>query len=169
VLRGVIAMSDASDNRPPPVWQRWMPRAGVIAAGFTALCCLGVAAALSMATSVGATFPTRDTSLRPLLAATLLFTALGRTLTFTRHRKPGPLIVTIAAGLWMCVLTFAVGASSRGAARHDAMGAHEDGASHQGLGGRSALVWFGLVVLIAAQVWDVFRMRVGRGSAAAAA
>lgn len=66
MLRGVNATTDASDNRPPPMWQRWMPRAGVIAAGFTALCCLGVAAALSLATSVGATFLTRDSSLRPL-------------------------------------------------------------------------------------------------------
>ena len=125
MLRGVNATTDASDNRPPPMWQRWMPRAGVIAAGFTALCCLGVAAALSLATSVGATFLTRDSSLRPLVAATLLFTALGSALTFTRHRKPGPLIATIAAGLWIYVFTFAVGASSHAVARDDAMGAHE--------------------------------------------
>lgn len=156
----MIAMSDASDNRPPPVWQRWIPRAGVIAAGFTALCCLGVAAGLSLATSVGATFLTRDSSLRPLLAATLLFTALGSALTFTRHRKPGPLILTIAAGLWIYVFTFAVGARSHAA---------EHGASHPGLGGRSALVWFGLAVLIAAQVWDMLGMRVGRRSARAVA
>ncbi len=74
MLRGVIALSDASDNGPPPMWQGWIPRTGVIVAGFTALCCLGVAAALSLATSVSATFLTRDSSLRPLLAATLLFT-----------------------------------------------------------------------------------------------
>lgn len=118
MLRGVNAKVDATDNRPPLVWQRWTPRAGVIATGFTALCCLGVAAALSLATSVGATFLTRDSSLRPLLAATLLFTGLGSALTFTRHRKPGPLILTIAAGLWIYVFKFAVGASSHAAERH---------------------------------------------------
>jgi len=65
VLRRVNARVDAS-GCPLPVWQRWIPRFGVIAAGFTALSCLGVAAALSLATSVGATFLTRDSSLRPL-------------------------------------------------------------------------------------------------------
>ncbi len=114
-------------------------------------------------------FLTRDSSLRPLLAATLVFTALGSALTFTRHREPGPLISTIAAGLWIYVFAFAVGASPHAAARDDAIGGHEHGASHPGLGGRSALVWFGLAVLIAAQVWDVLRMRVGRRSAGAAA
>jgi hypothetical protein len=123
-----------------------------------------------LAASVGATVLTRDRSLRPLLAATLLFTALGSALTFTRHRKPGPLILTIAAGLWIYVFTFAVGASSHAAERHDVTGAHDHGATHPGLGGgRSALVWFGLAVLIAAQMWDVLRVRVGRRSAGTAA
>ncbi len=62
----------------------------MIAAGFTALCCLGVAAALSLATSVGATFLTRDSSLRPLLTATVLLTALGSVLTFTLTATPAP-------------------------------------------------------------------------------
>jgi hypothetical protein len=61
--------------------------------------------------------------------------ALGSVLTFTRHRKPGPLIVTIAAGLWIYLFTFAVGASPDAAERHDTMGA--DVAPLSGWGSRS--------------------------------
>ena len=42
------------------VWQRGVTWASVVAAGFAALCCLGVSAALSLASAVGATFLTRE-------------------------------------------------------------------------------------------------------------
>lgn len=44
------------------VAQRWLPRAGLLSAAFTTLCCLGISAALSLATAVGASFLTRDAS-----------------------------------------------------------------------------------------------------------
>jgi len=54
---------------------------------------LGLAAALSLASSIGATFLTRDSSLRPVLIVTLAVTTLGTALTFWRHRSsPVPLL-----------------------------------------------------------------------------
>lgn len=136
----------------------------------TALCSLGVAAALSLAPrSAPPSSPATAASDRSFAAA-LLLTALGSTPTFSRHRNPSPLVLTIAAGLWIYVLTFVVGASSHAQARRDAVGDHGHGGSDQGLGGeRSALVWFGLAVLIAAQVRDVVRVQAGRRSAGPAA
>jgi hypothetical protein len=145
-----------------PLWQRLLPRVGAVAAGFTALCCLGISAALSLASSVGATFLTRDSSVKPLLAITLVVTALGSALTYWRHRHPGPLLLTVLAGAWVYLFTFVVETSSH-APMHDNMGhVHEHGAhlTHAGLtGGRRMLVWLGLAVLVAAQVWDVLRVR----------
>lgn len=162
--------ASADQEDPQPRWRRWAPRVGTLAAGFTALCCLGVAAALSLASSVGATFLTRDASLRPLLAGTLGFTALASALTFWRHRHPGPLILTVVAGLWVYVLTFVAGAPAHGGAAHDSMGGHEHGSAHPGIGGgRAALVWLGLAVLVGAQAWDVLRVRRSQRSLGAAA
>jgi len=53
------------------VAQRWLPRAGLLSAAFTTLCCLGISAALSLAAAVGVSFLTRDATLQPLLIVTL--------------------------------------------------------------------------------------------------
>lgn len=68
-----------------------MASLGAVAAGFTALCCIGVSAAVSLSTALGATFLTRDSTLRPLLAVTLAVTVAGSALTYTywrRRRRP---------------------------------------------------------------------------------
>lgn len=44
------------------------PRVGFVAAAITAVCCLGVSFAISFASSIGATFLTRDATPKPLLA-----------------------------------------------------------------------------------------------------
>ena len=77
-----------------PLWQRSLPRAGAVAAAFTTLCCLGFTAALSLASAVGATFLTRDATLKPLLVATIILTLVGSALTYRRHGNPLPLILT---------------------------------------------------------------------------
>ena len=82
----------------PTEWLSW---AGVVTSGFTALCCLGVSAAVSLATAAGATFLTRDSSLRPLLTASLAVTVVGSALTFWRHRRPGPPALTAVAAIWV--------------------------------------------------------------------
>ena len=143
-----------------PRWQRWLPRAGLIASGFTTMCCLGVAAAVSLATSVGATFMTNDSTLRPLLALTLTATVLASALTFWRHRNAGPVALTALAAGWVYWGVF--GASAN---HHDAMGdehgTHDQAVTtiHHGLTrGRRGFVWLGLMLLVGAQVWDVTRI-----------
>ena len=141
-------------------WRRVFTWASLVAAGLTALCCLGVSAALSLASAVGATFLTKDSSLRPILAATLALTVAASALTFARHRRPGPLIVTALAAISVYTVIFVVGAggSSGATAMADQMTNHAAG--HGGLGGgRLAVAWTGLAVLVAAQVWDVVSAR----------
>src|SRR6266853_3591905 len=98
-----------------PKWERAVSPVGVIAAGFTTLCCLGIAAVLSFASSIGATFLTRDSSLRPILIVTLAVTVVGSALTFWRYRQTvWPLALTVAASVWIYLVVFV----SRG---HDTM------------------------------------------------
>lgn len=157
--------SFGDDQRRRPFWQRLVPGAGLVAAGFTTLCCLGISAALSLATSVGATFLTTDRSLKPLLALTLLVTAIGSSLTFWRHRHPGPLLLTVFAGVWVYAFTFVIKSGAHAAMHDDMSHANHHGAqlTHAALsGGQRALVWLGLGVLITAQLWDVLRVRSAR-------
>ncbi len=151
-------MNDHAD----PKWERAVSPVGVIAAGFTTLCCLGIAAALSFASSIGATFLTRDSSLRPILIATLAVTAGGSALTYWRRRQTvWPLALTIAASVWIYLVVF--GSTSHDA-MHDNMADAHSAAVHQQVlsGGRQALAALGLVVLIGAQLWDLLRVRAQR-------
>lgn len=118
-----------------PLWQRALPRAGALAAAFTTLCCLGLTAALSLASAAGATFLTEDATLRPLLAATILLTLAGSALTYRRHRNPMPLILTALAGAWVFVFIFMIS------------------------GAPQPVVWAGLAVFLGVQVWDLFLIR----------
>lgn len=151
------------DLGTPTRWQRVISLGGLVAAGFTTLCCLGVAAALSLASSIGATFLTRDSALRPVLIATLAVTTLGSALTFWRHRNsPVPLLLTIVASVWIYTLVFAL--SSADHAMHDEMAdTHPAGGHvHHFSEGRQVLIWMGLVILVLAQVWDLLRTRRGK-------
>ena len=145
-------------------WKQAVGPLGTVAAAFTTLCCLGVSAAVSLGTSLGATFLTRDNALRPLLAATLGVTLAGSTLTLWRHRGlVWPLAATVAAaGLIYGGVYVGLGAGGM----HDAMAGEAPagtGAGHSGLGnGRLALVWTGAVLLIGAQLWDLRRVRRSR-------
>jgi len=145
-------------------------RAGFVATAITTVCCLGLSAAISLASSVGATFLTRDATLKPLLAVTLGVTVAASAWTFRRHGSPGPLILTVVAGavifaallgpldtgIGVANASAAHGAHDGGHAMHDAMSAA--GGSHGGISAR-ALVWIGLAGLFGAQVWDLLRAR----------
>lgn len=151
-------------TRPPSGVSGWRQVVGplaTVAAGFTTLCCLGVSAAVSLGTSLGATFLTRDSSLRPLLAATLAVTVAGSAVTFWRHRGlVWPLAATAAAAVLIYGAVY-VGLGAGG--MHDHMAGEAPagpGASDGGLGNfRLALVWTGAVLLIGAQLWDLRRVR----------
>lgn len=168
-MTGVTDEREHIDGVPPATRSGpsgWLSWAGLVTAGFTALCCIGVSAALSLATSVGATFLTRDSSLRPLLAATLAVTVLGSALTFWRHRRPGPFALTAAAAIWVYSFIYLVAGGHAASGHGDHMADHMSGqsatraADRAGFGGgRLTAVWLGLAVLVAAQVWDLVRVR----------
>lgn len=158
-----------SDTRPPALGDAGglLPRAGFIASAITTVCCLGLSAAVSLASSIGATFLTRDATLQPLLAVTLAITVAGSVWTYRRHRSPLPLLLTIAASA--LVYSALYGRLDNGigvahaAGEHGSHGAMRDsittaGGSHGGISA-TVLVWIGLGVLLVAQLWDVRRVR----------
>lgn len=149
-----------------PLWQRWLPRVGATAAAFTTLCCIGVSAALSLATAVGATFLTRDATLKPVLAATIGLTVLGSSLTWWRHRNPFPLLLTATAGTWVFLFTFViVGQTAPGSG--DTMAGMAAGPGDATVAAPYwPLVWAGLAVFLGAQAWDLIRVRSCRVRAA---
>ena len=148
----------------PPRWQRWLPRSAALVAGFATLCCLGLTALVSLLTAIGATFLTTDATLKPLLAVSLVITIVASGFTWRRHRNPLPLLLTVlAAGVIFWSLygaqLFGRDAGGHGGPIHDpmvdGMGANTASAGlPDGVG-----VWVGLVLLLTAQVWDVWRLR----------
>lgn len=165
-------LRELSDRPASDRVERGLSLAGLITAGFTTMCCLGVTAVLSLSTSLGATFLTRDATLRPILIGTLTVTVLASALTYRRHRGTiGPLLLTIAASGWIYALIFLV--DSGHSASHDTMGDHMNDshavsstAAHHGLSsGTESLVWVGFAVLIGAQLWDFLRIRRRRPTA----
>lgn len=119
----------------------FLPRAGFAASAITTICCLGLSAAVSLASAVGATFLTRDATLQPLLMAALTVTVAGSAWTFRRHRSPAPLLLTVTASAWIYSALY--------------------GPLNEGISGLSStvLVWIGLAGLLGAQVWDALRVR----------
>lgn len=164
VYPGLMRTGTRPRSRASGGWQQVVGPLGTAAAGFTTLCCLGVSAAVSLGTSLGATFLTRDSALRPLLAATLVVTVAASALTFWRHRGPvWPLAVSVAAAMMIYGAVY-IGLGAGG--MHDAMAGEapaDTGTGHRGLGNdRLALVWTGAALLIAAQLWDLRRARSSR-------
>ena len=162
-------LRELSEPPVPDRVDRGLSLAGLITAGFTAMCCLGVTAALSLSTSLGATFLTKDATLRPILIGTLALTVIASVLSYWRHRGTiGPLLLTIAASVWIYALIFVVDTSH--GASHDTMGDHMNDAhaststaAHHGLSsGTQPLVWVGFAILIGAQLWDFLRIRTRR-------
>jgi hypothetical protein len=141
-------------NRADPGWRRWFTWVSLVSAGFTTLCCLGISVALSLASAIGATFLTRDATLRPILVGTLALTVAASVLTYRLRHRIAPLLITVASAIWVYGFTFLFGASHGGHAQGDNMTG--TAGAHTGLsGGRLILVWVGLGVLVAAQLWDL--------------
>jgi uncharacterized membrane protein (UPF0136 family) len=120
-------------TRGLPTWRRWLPRAGALASLFTTACCVGLPAAVSLVSAIGAGFLTQDKYLQPLLIVFIVVTVVASALTYWQHRNPIPLIVTVVAGVtiyWFIYRDY-----------------------------RVTLVWIGAVAMIAAQVWDIVAVR----------
>jgi hypothetical protein len=139
---------------------RWVSPLGALAAGFTAACCVGVSAVVSLSTALGATFLTRDTTLRPLLALTLAVTVTGSALTYWRRRRGWPLAVSVVSAVWIYSFVYLIGRHTGHMTDHmaDHPAGHPAGLS----GGRLTAIWVGLALLVGSQLWDLVVVRGGR-------
>lgn len=144
-----------------------VPQVGFVASALTAFCCLGLSVAVSLASSIGATFLTHDTTLRPLLAIALGITVAGTVWTYRHHRSLPPLILTVAAAALVYAALYGPLSGVGGTHATGSRAGHQDAmhdtmtgtaTSHSG-GSANVLVWIGLGLLLAAQLWDIRRLR----------
>ena len=131
-------MAETKSTDPVPAWRRSLPAVSAVGALFTTACCIGVPAAISITSAVGAGFLLQDRYLQPLLIVALLITIGASALTFSRHRNPVPLIITTLSALMLYWFIY-----------HDY---------------RVPAVWVGIAAMVAAQVWDVVAVRSCRRS-----
>lgn len=132
-------------DTPRPLAQRrgggLLSRTGFVASAVTTICCLGLPAAISLASAIGATFLIRDATLQPLLLAALAVTVAGSAWTSRRHRAVAPLLLTVTAGALIYSALY--------------------GPLNMGIAGVGAtvLIWVGLAGLLGAQLWDALHVR----------
>ncbi len=121
---------------------------------FTTLCCLGFPALVGLLSALGAGFLLRDRYLAPLLAATLLLTLLIAGLHLRRHHRPGPFILSLVAAGSVFFAIYGVGLLP-----------HAPRGDHMADGMASPPTWspwlaYGaIIVLLGAQVWDLWLYR----------
>ena len=136
----------------------WMRGGGsglaALAALFTTLCCLGFPALVGLLSALGAGFLLNDRYLEPGLSATLLLTVLITGLHMRLHHQPGPFILSlIAAG----TVFFAIYGTT--------VLPHPPGGDHMADGMTATpswspyLVYGAILVLLGAQVWDLWLFR----------
>src|SRR5260221_10668744 len=136
----------------------WMRGSGsalaCLAALVTTLCCLGFPALVGFLSALGAGFLLNDRYLEPLLAATLLLTLLIVGPHLRRHHQPGPFILSlVAAGSTF----FAIYGTT--------VLPHASGGDHMADGMAATPTWspflaYGaILVLLGAQVWDLWLFR----------
>jgi mercuric ion transport protein len=81
-----------------------LDKVGVGGSLFTALCCLGIPALLSIVSAVGLGFLINDAILLPLLVVFLALTLYGLFRGYQKHRKPGA--VLLGGGSAVALLVF---------------------------------------------------------------
>ncbi len=79
--------------------RRYLDKIGVLGSVFTALCCLGFPALLSILSAIGLGFLINDAILLPLLVLFLLATIAGLVSGMRFHAKPWALILGIPSSL----------------------------------------------------------------------
>jgi hypothetical protein len=125
-----------------------------LAALFTTLCCLGFPALVGFLSALGAGFLLNDRYLEPLLAATLLLTLLIAGLHLHRHHQPGPFILSLVAAGSTFFTIYGIGLLP-----------HASGVDHMADGMAATPTWspflaYGaIIVLLGAQVWDLWLYR----------
>lgn len=121
---------------------------------FTTFCCLGFPALVGLLAALGAGFLLTDRYLEPLLAGTLLLTLLGASLHLRRHHQPGPFILSLVAAGSVFFAIYGVG-----------LFPHAPGGDHMADGMAATPTWslflaYGaILVLLGAQVWDLWFYR----------
>src|SRR6266581_1959263 len=125
-----------------------------LAALFTTLCCLGFPALVGLFSALGAGFLLNDRYLEPLLAATLLLTLIIAGLHLRRHHQPGPFLLSLVAAGSVFFAIYAIGLLP-----------HVSGSDHMADGMAAPPAWslflaYGaILVLLGAQVWDLWLFR----------
>jgi len=131
----------------------WSPLAA-LAALLTTLCCLGFPALVGFLSALGAGFLLTDRYLEPLLAGTLLLTLLISGLHLRRYHQPGPFMLSLVAAGSVFFAIYGVGLLR-----------HASGGDHMADGMASPPTWspylaYGaIIVLLGAQVWDLWLYR----------
>ena len=87
-------------------WKRHLDKFGVVGSVFSALCCLGFPALLSLLTAIGLRFLINDAILLPLLGMFLLITIAGLEMGRRLHHKPGALIFGIISAVALALFIF---------------------------------------------------------------
>ena len=125
-----------------------------LAAFLTTLCCLGFPALVGFLSALGAGFLLNDRYLEPLLAGTLLLTLLIAGLHLRRHHQPGPLLLSVVAAGSVFFAIYGTGLLP-----------HASGGDHMADGIAATPPWspylaYGaILVLLGAQVWDLWLFR----------
>jgi|SRR5579883_1983483 hypothetical protein len=142
--------------------QSWIQGSGSglasLAALLTTLCCLGFPALVGFLSALGAGFLINDRYLEPLLAAMLLLTLVMTGFHLRRHRQPWPGVLSVvAAGSVFFALygirwfPMASGTSSMSDHMADGMVPLPAWSPY--------LAYGAILVLLGAQVWDLFLFR----------
>jgi mercuric ion transport protein len=125
-----------------------------LAALVTTLCCLGFPALVGLLSALGAGFLLNDRYLEPLLAGTLLLTLLIAGSHLRRHHQPGPFLLSLVASGSVFFAIYGVGLLP-----------HASGSDHMADGMAASPTWspflaYGaILILLGAQVWDLWLYR----------
>jgi mercuric ion transport protein len=125
-----------------------------LAALFTTLCCLGFPALVGFLSALGAGFLLNDRYLEPLLAGTLLLTLVITGLHLRRHYQPGPLILSLIAAGSVFFAIYGIGLLP-----HASSGDHMADGMTPTPAWSLFLAYGAILVLLAAQVWDLWLFR----------
>ena len=125
-----------------------------LAALVTTLCCLGFPALVGLLSALGAGFLLTDRYLEPSLSATLLLSLLIAGLHLRRHRQPGPFLLSLVAAGSVFFAIYGIGWLP-----------HASSGDHMADGMAATPTWspglsYGaILVLLGAQVWDLWLYR----------
>jgi len=145
------------------IQQRFWVRGGgsplaALAAFLTTLCCLGFPALVGFLSAIGAGFLINDRVLLPLLAGTLLLTLAIAALHLRQHHQFGPFVLSLFAAGSVFFAIYGVGLLPHPSGG-DAMGDHMADGMAAPPAWSLYLASVSILVLLGAQVWDLWLFR----------